>query len=120
MSSQEGGVAVRPVDADVAECAALVFRVQHVVRARLYVDAEVLASGTGAVVAFKAKREDDGPAQKFRVHRAVRNVTSGTAFDADARMFKDERPALIDVAFQAGLFVIEGGLQHGGVRHCAG
>ena len=65
------------------------------------------AESPGAVVALEAERENHRPPQQFRVRRAMRIVAGFAALHAHAGVFEDERPALIDVALEAGLLVIE-------------
>ncbi len=54
-----------------------------------------------------------GRRSSFAFVDAVRHVARLAAFHAHAGMFEDERPALIHVALETGLFVIETALQHG-------
>ena len=65
------------------------------------------AEGTRAVMAFKAHREDNRPPQQLRVHRSMRDMTTLATLYPDARMFKNKRSALVNVAFEARLLVIE-------------
>jgi len=94
------------MDAHVTNCAVLVARVEHVVGRRERLNAVAFASVRyGAVVAFKAEREDDRSAKKPRVGRPVRIVANFTAFYPDRRMLKREWPQLVDMAPQTGFFV---------------
>ena len=58
-----------------------------------------------AIVAFQANRHDGWTAQQFFVHRAMGIVAGLAAFDSDRRMFENEWPALIGMAFEARLLV---------------
>lgn len=76
-------------------------------RARLNINPLIFAPESARpVMAFEAHREYHRPLQKFRIGGTVWNVASRAAFYPYARMLKNERPALIDMAFQAGFFVI--------------
>src|SRR3569623_664091 len=57
-------------------------------------------------MAFEADREYHGPLQQFGVSRSMRHVAAHAAFHAHARVLEREWSALIDMAFEAGLFVI--------------
>ena len=62
--SQEVGIGIRAVDANVAIGAVLETGIEHVVSARLGRDAAAgTSAGGGAVMTFEAHGEDDGPAQ---------------------------------------------------------
>jgi len=85
----------------------------HVMRGRLRRDSVGLAAErTGTVVAFQADGKDDRALEQSSVCRTVRGVAGFAAIDADGRMFEQERPALVGVAFHAGLFVLESGFDH--------
>lgn len=86
--------------------AVLISRVRHVVRTRLHGDPITLTPKVpGAIVTLKTKRKDYRTAQKPSVHGPVRIVTSFTAFYPHSRMLESEWTALVDVAFEASLFV---------------
>src|ERR1700742_4694847 len=79
-------------------------------RRRRLKHARVLApESPGAIVAFEAESEYDRPGEQFGVCRTVRHVARFAPFHSNARMFKYERSALVRMAFQTGLFVVECG-----------
>src|SRR2546423_10863190 len=105
------------MNAHMAEGTTLVLRIQHVMRAGLKEDAQILtAKGSRAVVAFEAKREYYRTAQQLRVHRAMREMTALAAFDTNAGALEDKGTAFIDMPFATRLFVVEAGLQHSRIR----
>ena len=112
------------MNADMAKSAFLIFRIEHIVGCGLCEDAVVFAPESPcAVVAFEAEGEDDRPAQKLSVGGPVRHVATFAAFHAHAGMFEDEGSAFIDMAFEAGFFVIESGCDERGAaagRGCGG
>lgn len=112
---------VGAVDADVAGRAVLVFHVGHRVGGGTQGDAVAVATEVaGAVVAFQTKREDLGAPQEPGVHAAVGGVAGAAAIDANGGVFKDEGAAFVDVAFEAGFFVLETVGEHAGAGHHAG
>ena len=60
-----------------------------------------------AIVAFQAKRENNRTPQQFGIRGSMRGVAGVTALDAHARMLEHEGTALIDVAFEAWLLIVE-------------
>lgn len=60
---------------------------------------------SGAIMTFEANSEDDGPPQKFAVHRAVGGVTRFAASDANRGVFEDEWPPFILMAFDTRFFI---------------
>ena len=72
------------------------------------------AKVAGSVVALQAKRKDLRPLQQPCIHAAMRNMARTAAINSNGSMFKNEGPALIDMALHAGFLVLEG------VRHHAG
>lgn len=103
------------MDARVAEGAVLVARVSQRVSSGGEGDAVALAAKVAsAVVAFEAKGEDLGAAQEAGVETAMGEMAGGAAIDADGGVFKGEGAALVDVALEAGLFVLEARGDHAG------
>src|SRR5690349_18943890 len=58
-----------------------------------------------SVMAFQAQREDYRPLQQSRVGGAVRAVAGFAAIHTHRGMLEHERPALVDVALEARLFI---------------
>jgi len=104
--TEEVTVAVGPVDAHVAERAALIARVQHVVRVRQRRDTVVArAEAIRTVMASQAQGEDHRPHQQLCVGRSMRHMAYATALHPHRWMLVGERPAFVRVAFQAGLLI---------------
>ena len=88
-------------------------RIRHVVGCRLAGDAIALAAETGgAVVALEANGENHRTLQQPRVHRTVWRMTDLTPIDAGSGVFENEGAALVDMALQTGLLVLETGFNH--------
>ena len=86
--------------------AVLVFGVRHIMRRTLRYDSVTLAAEvTSAIVAFEAHRENYRPFQQPGIHGPVRVMAGLTTIYPNGRMLKNERAALVCVAFQARLFV---------------
>ena len=99
-SSQKVRIAVRPMDPDVAQSAALISRIEQVVRTGLKRDALSLCpERPRSVMAFETERKSHGAPQQFCVHGTVRHVASLAAFHPYRCVLEHERTALIHVAF---------------------
>ncbi len=98
------------MDSHVARGAVLVTRVRQVMRivGRGDAGAESRSETSEislAVVAFETDGQHGGARQQARVHGPVRLVADSAAFDAHRSVLEHERPALIDMAVEAGLFI---------------
>lgn len=103
------------MDARVAEGAVLVARVSEGVGSGGEGDAIVLAAEVAsAVVAFEAKGEDLGAAQEAGVEAAMGEMAGRAAIDADGGVFKGEGAPFVNVALEAGLFVLQARGDHAG------
>jgi hypothetical protein len=104
-----------------ASRAVLVTDIRHGMGGRREGHAITLAAKvSGAVVAFQAKRENLRPPQEARVDAAMRRVAGMATVHAHPGVFKNERPALVDVALQAWFFILQTVRHHAGPRHHAG
>ncbi len=65
------------------------------------------AKVAAAIVAFETNGEDLRPAQQASVHAAMGEVTGAAAIDTHGGMFKDKGTTLVNVAFEAGFFILE-------------
>ena len=93
--------------------AILVARIGEIMRGGLRWDSVVgSAERSRAIVAFQANRHYRRTAQQFFVHRAVWIVAGFAAFDPDRRMFKNKRPALIGMAFEAWFLIGQSVIDH--------
>src|SRR5258708_39962077 len=92
--TQERRVGIRAVDSHVARSAVLEAWIRHVVRRRLCVDADVLASKRpGAIVALETYGEYHRTRQYLRVHRPVRTVAGFAALPPHAPRLEYQRTA---------------------------
>ncbi len=91
-------------------------------RSRCQLNAVTLpAKVTGSIVTFQTKGEDLRPLEQPCIHAAMRNVAGVATINTNSGMFKDERPALVDVTLHARFFVLEGMCHHAGPRaHAVG
>ena len=89
-----------------ARRAVLVSRIGHVMRGG-EVNYAVIADAkrTRAVVAFKTNGKDRRTLQHSRISGTVRHVAGLASIDPHRSVFVDKRPALVGVAFEAGLFI---------------
>jgi hypothetical protein len=61
---------------------------------------------SGAIVAFQANCEDDGPLQKAGVYRAVWRMAALASVNTHRGMFVEKGSAFIDVALHTRLLVV--------------
>lgn len=99
------------MNADMAGGAVPVAGIGHVVRDRLRGHAiRLAAKTTSAVMTFQADGKHDGPLQEACVGGTMGGMAGFTPIHADGGMFKEERAALVGVAFHASLFVLQPGI----------
>lgn len=80
----------------------------HIVRRRLGGYAVSLtAEASGAIVAFQADREDDGPLQKTGVYRAMGRMAAFTSVNTHRGVLVEKGSAFIDVALHTRLLVVQ-------------
>lgn len=83
-------------------------RVRHIVRRRLGRYAVSLATETsGAIVAFQADREDEGPLQKAGVYRAMGRMAAFTSVDTHRGVLVQKGATFIHVALHTRLLVVQ-------------
>jgi hypothetical protein len=106
ISTKKIRICVRSVNPDVASRTILITRIGQVVVCGLSGNTgSSQPEIPGAVMTFEAQREDHGPAQKPRIHGAVRNMAGFTPIHANSGVFKDERPPFVGMTFEAWFFV---------------
>jgi hypothetical protein len=96
------------MNSNMASSAVSVPWVSHVVRRRLGRYAVGLAAETsGAIVAFQADREDDGPLQKAGVYRAMGRMAAFTSVNTHRGVLVEKGTAFIDVALHTRLLIVQ-------------
>lgn len=96
-----------------AQRAALIARIEHVMRIRERRNAVIArAEVVRAVMAAEAQRENHRPLEQLGIGGSMRHVTDAAALHADRRMFIGEGSALIGMAFQASVLIALGARLH--------
>lgn len=112
-SSQEQPVRIAAVYPEVAGCAIVKTGIRHVVRWRLGWNAVALpAECAGAGMALQAYGEHHGAPQQPGVCRSVRRMAGLAAIHSHGRVLEEKGPAVLSVAFEAGLLVRRGVFYH--------
>ncbi len=101
------------MNAGMAHTAVLILRFGERVRGRRELNPIPLtAKVAAAIVAFETKRKDLRTFEQAGVHAAVRKVATATTVDTNGSMLKNEGAALVDVAFETGLFILQAVRHH--------